>query len=170
MDHIHTWSHTIRSRPDIDTVKSSTHKCEFVADMCASGMLSIDMTAQYTHICEIATSSDEMRVWCDALKIGKTLPPAEWRPIPFSHSILRAPFTLIKRSLSGVFGHIGSYATQTEQNEAVRTTFADKQVGSCALITDTTRTCMLFIFGRLATSYLYLSFSSSASCSCSFLM
>ena len=43
------------------------HRCEFAAEMRACGMPSVEMTAQYTRVREIACYGVKMRVRCDAL-------------------------------------------------------------------------------------------------------
>ena len=43
------------------------HKCEFAAEMRACGIPSVEMTAQYTRVREIARYGVKMRVRCDAL-------------------------------------------------------------------------------------------------------
>ena len=53
------------------------HRCEFAAEMRACGMPSVEMTAQYTRVREIACYGVKMRVRCDALLRGKTHLPVE---------------------------------------------------------------------------------------------
>ena len=78
------------------------HRCEFAAEMRACGMPSVEMTAQYTRVREIACYGVKMRVRCDALLRGKTHLPVERRSRPSCASVLCARFALLKRSLSGL--------------------------------------------------------------------